>query len=237
MAVALVLFFCSIAAASEPAGSIEVFVALADNQHQAIVPVPARLGNGDDPANNLYWGAMYGLKTMLGRDQNWKLVKCEKTKTGPILETCHYKRGDLAMQTYVYRGRDIQSALGGFLGTASGKVNGPKPILAVYVGHNGLMDFTPPPIPIRPNPAPPRVIILACASRPYFKQWLKAAGAEPLLWTTGLMAPEAYTLLAALDGWARGEADQAIRLRAAKAYAKYQKIKLKSAMGLLISGW
>ena len=38
-------------------------VALADNDHQGIVPVPRQLGDGDDPANNLYWGARYGVKT------------------------------------------------------------------------------------------------------------------------------------------------------------------------------
>ncbi len=43
--------------------TVHVFVALADNQHQGIVPVPARLGNGDDPEHNLYWGSAYGVKT------------------------------------------------------------------------------------------------------------------------------------------------------------------------------
>src|ERR1700751_6185185 len=42
---------------------VHVYVALADNRHQGIVPVPAKLGNGEDPARNLYWGAAYGLKT------------------------------------------------------------------------------------------------------------------------------------------------------------------------------
>jgi hypothetical protein len=37
-----------------------------------------------------------------------------------------------------------------------------------------------------------------------FGSGLKTTGA-PLLWTTGLMAPEAYTLKAALDGWIAGE--------------------------------
>ncbi|HST23582.1 MAG TPA: hypothetical protein VLR90_20895, partial [Blastocatellia bacterium] len=34
---------------------IHVLVALCDNEHQGIVPVPAKIGNGDDPQNNLYW--------------------------------------------------------------------------------------------------------------------------------------------------------------------------------------
>jgi hypothetical protein len=36
--------------------TVHVFVALADNQHQGIVPVAAILGNGEDPQHNLYWG-------------------------------------------------------------------------------------------------------------------------------------------------------------------------------------
>src|SRR5207249_4829544 len=36
---------------------IHVVVALCDNQYQGIVPVPALIGNGDNPAKNLYWGA------------------------------------------------------------------------------------------------------------------------------------------------------------------------------------
>jgi len=41
--------------------TIGVFVALADNANQGIVPVPAAIGNGDDPERNLYWGTAEGL--------------------------------------------------------------------------------------------------------------------------------------------------------------------------------
>ena len=33
---------------------IHVFVALCDNDSQGIVPVPKKIGNGNDPDNNLY---------------------------------------------------------------------------------------------------------------------------------------------------------------------------------------
>jgi hypothetical protein len=46
---------------------VHVFVALADNQHQGIVPVPAALGNGRDPQRNLYWGAAYGVLRALDK--------------------------------------------------------------------------------------------------------------------------------------------------------------------------
>src|SRR5204862_4069337 len=46
---------------------VHVVVALCDNAHQGIVPVPKRLGDGRDPASNLYWGARYGVRSYLSR--------------------------------------------------------------------------------------------------------------------------------------------------------------------------
>jgi hypothetical protein len=66
---------------------------------------------------------------------------------------------------------------------------------------------------------------------------LQRTQAQPLLWTTNLMAPEAYTLKAALDGWIANETDEQIRQRAAAAYAQYQKIRTKAALRLFTSGW
>ena len=37
-----------------PGRVVHVIVALCDNRYQGIVPVPERIGNGDDPRNNLY---------------------------------------------------------------------------------------------------------------------------------------------------------------------------------------
>ena len=61
--------------------------------------------------------------------------------------------------------------------------------------------------------------------------------AYPLLWTTNLMAPEAYTLKSALDGWILGESNNKIRERAAVAYDKYQKCGLNAARKLMATGW
>ena len=52
-----------------------------------------------------------------------------------------------------------------------------------------------------------------------------------------LMAPEAYTLKAALDGWIAGESAVGTRERAAAAYAKYQKCSMTAAQKLFTSGW
>jgi hypothetical protein len=58
-----------------------------------------------------------------------------------------------------------------------------------------------------------------------------------MLWTTGLMAPEAYTLKSALDGWIAGESYERISERAAEAYDRYQHCGLRGARKLLVSGW
>jgi len=52
----------------------------------------------------------------------------------------------------------------------------------------------------------------------FFSDVLKQSGATPLLWTNNLMAPEAYVLSAAIDGWMKKESDEQIRLRAADTY-------------------
>jgi len=43
--------------------TIHVFVALCDNKYQGITRVSAALGNGQNLNTNLYWGALYGIRT------------------------------------------------------------------------------------------------------------------------------------------------------------------------------
>ena len=66
---------------------------------------------------------------------------------------------------------------------------------------------------------------------------LRQDRATPILWTTNLMAPEAYVLKAAVDGWIRKEDGSGIRARAAKAYNSYQNCGLTSATRLFATGW
>lgn len=80
-------------------------------------------------------------------------------------------------------------------------------------------------------------IILACISKYYFNNHLLQTGAYPLIWTIGLMAPEAYTLEATIEGWINRESSYKVRMRAAKAYDKFQHCGLDAALNLLVSGW
>jgi hypothetical protein len=219
------------------------------------VPVSASLGNGDNPATNLYWGAAFGVKTFFGNSKDWELVSTVANPRASVLERriFKHKQRDVFIVADAYRGKDISQATWDFLQAASGRPgelvkikSGARTMefntdgsaeLVAYVGHNGLMDFALHSMPQTRDERNRKAIILACMSKQYFAAPLKSTGARPLLWTTNLMAPEAYVLSAAIDGWLKSETDEQIRLRAAKAYNTYQNCGLKSANKLFASGW
>jgi hypothetical protein len=219
---------------------VHVVVALCDNRYQGIVPVPETIGNGQDPDSNLYWGAMYGVRAYFNRSDTWKQVAIQKPDDKRILErvlfTGEVTRGERSVPVHVvadaWDGKYIKEATAAFLTMASEG----EPHLVAYVGHDGLMEFSlPSPVPVAS--APPRdAMVLACASKQYFKKHLEAAGAHPLLLTTGLMAPEAYTLDAAIRSWAAGGSAKEVHTSAAKAYHQYQKCGLSAAERLFWAG-
>jgi hypothetical protein len=235
--------------------TVHVFVALADNQSQGIVPVAAKLGNGEDPERNLYWGSAYGVKTFFARSPDWVRIACGEKPKAEILERCVFKHraANVYLVADAYRGREIRQAILDFLASAAGEVPETESVsfqseslklpirgganLVAYIGHDGLMDFQLPQFPHKKNEIHRDAVVLACASKQFFAEPVRASGAYPLIWTTGLMAPEAYTLKSALDGWIAGENNEQIRDRAAGAYDKYQKCGFRAAHRLLVSGW
>jgi hypothetical protein len=234
-----------------PGKVIHVLVALCDNENQGIVPVPAFLGNGEDTAKNLYWGAAFGVKTFFSKSQNWtKLAEIKNPKEN-VLERIIFRhnRENVYLVADAYRGSKMRETVADFLAAVAGERRENVEVqnttlqilgsanLVAFVGHNGLMDFKLDRQPVKADEEKRDAIVLACASRQYFAAPLRQTGAKPLLWTSNLMAPEAYILHDALEGWTRNETDEQIRLRAAQAYSKYQKISLKSAQNLLVTGW
>ncbi|MGC1452091.1 MAG: hypothetical protein WA830_18835 [Candidatus Sulfotelmatobacter sp.] len=235
--------------------TVHVFVALADNQHQGIIPVPPKLGNGEDAERNLYWGSAYGVKTFFTRSADWERILCTERPKAEVIERCVFKHriANVYLTADAYRGIEIRQAILDFLDSAAGEgaealslpvASGgqERPIrgganLVAYIGHDGLMDFSLPQFPRKKNDVHRDAIVLAYASKQFFAEPVRASGAYPLLWTTGLMAPEAYTLKSALDGWIAGEDNEQIRDRAAGAYDKYQKCGFHAAHRLLTSGW
>lgn len=231
-----------------------VIVALCDNKYQGIVPVPKAIGNGDDPNNNLYWGAGYGVKTFFRRSSNWKTIPLAASDNSKILDQVLFKReinrNGKKVNAYVFaeawQGREIASATEQFLKITQGNhqqiVNADQTEIAVgssahliaYVGHNGLMDFYPPELQKNTDDKMARsAVILACKSHEYFKNLIDSP-TSLLLTTRSFMAPEAYSLEAAITSWFENSDNRKVVTDASKAYAKYQKISEKSARTVFV---
>ena len=107
-----------------------VLVILADNRYQGIVPVPAAIGNGDDPAHNLYWGAGYGLRTFLQKSADWERIGSCGPGKGPVLERCVFRNRheNVYVVADAYRGREIKRAVSDFFAFAAGHAPEQVPI-------------------------------------------------------------------------------------------------------------
>lgn len=229
------------------AKTIHVFVALCDNQYQGIVPVPKALGNGQDPQNNLYWGAMYGMKSYFRyKAEDWILKTVTPSSNPKVLDRVLFKHKteDCYLLAEAYDGQYIKACTEDFLlasnqqgevvvNTANQVLKfGGKANLLAYVGHDGLMDFSVSLNYLPLNNLPKEVVVLACISSKYFGPELQEAQATGVVLTTGLMAPEAYTLKAVIDGWLKNETHSQLVERAAQAYNTYQKCGINGARRL-----
>jgi hypothetical protein len=229
---------------------IHVFVALCDNKYQGIVPVPAKIGNGQDPDNNLYWGCAFGIRSYFKQSKNWKLLK-KYPIDSMKLERLIFKHttADYYLVADAYNGKYIKQCTIDFLRSCAGinkenlSVNNKSigisgnATLISYIGHDGLMDFELNEKFENADNLTRKTIILACISKKYFAPYLSATKANPLLWSTGLMSPEAYTLHDALESYIKNEPGTNIRNSAAKAYSKYQKCSENASRKLLVSGY
>ena len=229
---------------------IHVLVALCDNKYQGIVRVPAKIGNGQDPNNNLYWGCAGGVRTYFRNSKNWEFIKKYSIDSVRLERAVFkHKNSNYYLVADAYDGRYIRNCTIDFLKSCSGQVkdslhlanktlgiNGNAALLA-YIGHNGLMDFRLTEQFSKVDNKKRDAIMLACISRNYFSSHLKITGATPVLWSTGLMSPEAYTLHDALESYVRNESAENIRNKAASAYSRYQHCSLKASRNLLVSGF
>jgi len=231
--------------------TIHVYVALCDNDNQGIVPVSKDLGDGQNPRTNLYWGALYGVKTHFKRSKDWVFLKNLKSENPHILERVlfKHKNSNVYLLAEAYDGKYIQNTIQDFLESLAGnqqmtvqhnkqqlKFAGDSDLVS-YIGHNGLMEFSVKGNFTNKTREKRDAIMLACISKDYFSPYLQKIQSNPLVWSTGLMSPEAYTLEWALNGWIQNESNEQIRERAAKAYHHYQKCGLRGARRLLVTGF
>ena len=231
--------------------TIHIFVALCDNKYQGIVPVPTKIGNGQDPDNNLYWGCAYGIRSYFKKSKEWKFLKSEKNINDIVLERVIFKHTskDYYLIADAYDGKYIKECIIDFLKSSSGIIKDTLNInnetigisgnssLVSYIGHDGLMDFQLSESFKNTDDKKRDVIILACYSKRFFSPHLSNSNVNPLVWSTNLMAPEAYVIHDAITGYINNEDNQQIRNRAAKAYSKFQKCSEKAAKNLLVTNW
>ena len=226
-----------------------ILVALCDNESQGIVPVSRALGDGDNPKTNLYWGSRYGYRTWFDREPDWRRLHLDKGSREEVLERIVFVNGADTLIIEGWRGREIKKCTETFLRAAAGEYSdqvvidgksisyGSDSDLIAYAGHDGLMDFSLSMSCEVDRSRSRDVVILACYSRRFFKNLIRKIGANPLVWTTHLMCPEAYTMEALIEKRFDGGTEQETREAAAGAYAKYQKCRLSAAMNLLVTGY
>lgn len=230
--------------------TIHVFVALCDNKYQGIVPVPSKIGNGQDVKNNLYWSTAYGIKTYFKQSKEWQLIRSQNIDS-LILERVIFKHKtkNIYLIADAYNGKNIKECTIDFFKSCAYQyfdtlhlqnkiigINGYS-ILSVYIGHDGLMDFSLENTFTNTTNKQKDAIILACVSKKYYAPYLKSTKAQPIMWSTGLMSPEAYTLHDALSSYINKEPNSKIIEKAAMAYTKYQKCSLNASKKLLVTGW
>ena len=235
---------------------VHVFVPLCDNVHQGIVPVNDRLGNGQNPNTNLYWGAGYGIRTFFRRKKEWEELYFEAFKQGEneVLERIVFEKkfpnkARVQLIAEAYDGGFMKQCLEDYIGSLAGlekrevKVDSSRVIsggkdadLVVFNGHNGLMDEQPD-LPSTFISRDHEAVAIACYAYDYFEEIFEMYQAYPSLCSTHLLAPEAYTLEAVINAWAQLKSDQDIRMAAARTYNQYQKCGIKGATNLFRSGW
>jgi len=233
---------------------VHLLVPLCDNDNQGIVKVSKSLGDGQNLRSNLYWGALYGIKTHFKKSADWKLIESIKSPDAKVLErVIFYKQFSNGVMVYLvadaYRGDRMEACLEDYFGALAGNKKGNQRMdtkaielyagadLIAFNGHNGLMDY--PDFPMVPNTDEvyKDAVAVGCISQRFFKPYLLASKSYPLLMTTNLMAPEAYVMEAVINNWAMEKDGETIRKKAGDAYHQYQKCGVKGARRLFYSGW
>jgi len=215
-----------------------IIVSLADNANQGIVPIKSSLGNGQNPSQNLYWGALYGMKSYFRRTEKWTL-KPEIYGNPNILDAfmmTHSNHADAVITVEAWDGAKQVDALKAYLQDL--RDNQSKYDFVCFVGHNVLMDVELTEFEMLRETQTlnltrdRKAAVIACNSAPYFKEFHEGLGVESYVMTRGLMAPEAYVMDGILKAWLGKQGANTAKLLAAEKYAEYQKISISAASRL-----
>ncbi len=232
---------------------IRVFVPLCSNDQIQCGSGPA--GRAGDLSTNLYWGAVFGARHFFDRKKSgWERLSVihdvegelervayrrwidgaawnrkERVEEIAVLSAVHGDSIDRAVRTFWNT-----AALGGSVSFDDAGTKRTEHIAAVgYAGHDRLMDGIE--LPAEPKASTGKALptfVFACYSEKYFGPALRRVGADPLVTTKALMAPEAYVIDAALTALGDNVTQIALRKRVVAAYAKWQRLEIPVASSM-----
>ena len=103
-------------------------MALADNAHQGIVPVPAPLGNGENAAKNLHWARLSAFEPISEKPGEWKELAHQANLSAYILEKSilYSAAGNTYLIAGAYRGKEIKQAITDFVQASTGSQQKPQ---------------------------------------------------------------------------------------------------------------
>jgi len=223
----VVVTICSAVTAAPK--KIKVFVALCDNKTQGIAPVGKKIGDGDKPDANLYWGCSDGIQCHFKKTGKWTYKAEKKDVSAQVLRrlTYEHKATKSMLVADAYKGSEIKQCYIDFeKALLSGEYD-----LVCFIGHNVLMDGH---IAQQKGKAKKKTdaVALCCVSDSWMSGRLKALGGQPVLMTRSLMYPGSFILHDSLEVWFKGGTKEQIRSAAGKAYGKNQKISHKAGMSV-----
>lgn len=209
--------------------SMKVFVSLCDNKTQGIIPVGVKIGDGDKPEANLYWGCSDGFGSYFRKSEKWIVIKSQNNVSNHILRRLNMKHssGEIILEADAYRGANMSECIKDFeLAITSGRFD-----LVAFIGHNPYMDQLPGEVIVGSKKCD--VIVLSCKSQPYFESRIRRMNANPILLTRQLMYPGSFILHDCIEAWLNNKGNVSnIRAVAGKAYAKNQRISVSAATGV-----
>lgn len=235
---------------------ITAHVALCDNR--VIRCGNSRLGDGDKPDKNLYWGGASGFKATFDHARAWRRVLLDGGDGDVIIQRAVYrlrikrpsprwhalgvKAGfDVYLVGLGYRGTRIARASDAFIRQVMGEggvtitlpsglklAAGGQGHIVGYAGHNHLMDAPGYEFPEVTRQRPVGFFALACMTSSYLGGRLPGKNRRALLLTRTFMYPGAFTINGLARALAAGGTQHEIFMGGVRQYAKHQKREVKA---------
>lgn len=233
---------------------VHVFVPLCDNEHQGIIPTSESLGNGMDLKRNLYWAVSKGIKRFYKEQSDWELLRSDKNIDTNVLERIIFKKvfknkGLVYVIADAYRGDRMKVCLEDYFNSLSNNRFDTIEIegrnydvasgldLAIFNGHNGLMDTE---IEIKDNKSnrPKDAVSISCVSNQYFNYYFEQINSFPLVTTKESLYPGAFISEGIINEWAQLKTSKECKIAAGNSYYKNKpKAGANGAQNLFDYGW